>query len=99
MPVVPMQQILKHAFDNRYGVGAFNIVDWVTMDAVLSAATETSSPVIVQVSVKTVKVTYHRQSAYRQSGYETGSRRVHYEGWRADHGAYGRQSVAYNEGW
>ena len=56
MPVVPMQRILKHAFDNRYGVGAFNIVDWVTMDAVLSAAAETSSPVIVQVSVKTVKV-------------------------------------------
>jgi fructose-bisphosphate aldolase class II len=51
-----MQQILKHAFDNRYGVGAFNIVDWVTMDAVLSAAAETRSPVIVQVSVKTVKV-------------------------------------------
>jgi fructose-bisphosphate aldolase class II len=51
-----MQRILKHAFDNRYGVGAFNIVDWVTMDAVLSAAAETSSPVIVQVSVKTVKV-------------------------------------------
>jgi len=22
MPVVPMQQILKHAFDNRYSVGA-----------------------------------------------------------------------------
>jgi fructose-bisphosphate aldolase class II len=56
MPVVPMQRILKHAFDNRYGVGAFNIVDWVTMDAVLSAAAETRSPVIVQVSVKTVKV-------------------------------------------
>ncbi|MGA1996918.1 MAG: class II fructose-bisphosphate aldolase, partial [Bryobacteraceae bacterium] len=56
MPVVPMQQILKHAFDRRYGVGAFNIVDWVTMDAVLFAAAETKSPVIVQVSVKTVKV-------------------------------------------
>jgi ketose-bisphosphate aldolase len=56
MPVVPMQQILKNAFDARYGVGAFNIVDWVTMDAVLSAAAETRSPVIVQVSVKTVKV-------------------------------------------
>jgi len=51
-----MQSILKHAFDNRYGVGAFNIVDWVTMDAVLAAAAETKSPVIVQVSVKTVKV-------------------------------------------
>ncbi len=56
MPVVPMQKILKHAFDNRYGVGAFNIVDGITMDAVLTAAAETRSPVIVQVSVKTVKV-------------------------------------------
>jgi fructose-bisphosphate aldolase class II len=51
-----MQQILKHGFDNRYGIGAFNIVDYVTMDAVLTAAAETKSPVIVQVSVKTVKV-------------------------------------------
>jgi fructose-bisphosphate aldolase class II len=51
-----MQQILKDAFDKRYGVGAFNIVDWVTMDAVLAAAAETKSPVIVQASVKTVKV-------------------------------------------
>ena len=56
MPVVPMQQILRDAFDKRYGVGAFNIVDWVTMDAVLAAAAGTRSPVIVQVSVKTVKV-------------------------------------------
>jgi len=56
MPVVPMQQILRHAFDNRYGVGAFNIVDSITLDAVLTAAAETRSPVIVQVSVKTVKV-------------------------------------------
>ncbi len=55
MPVVPMQQILKHAFENRYGVGAFNIVDGISMDAVLTAAAETRSPVIVQVSVKTVK--------------------------------------------
>ncbi len=56
MPVVPMQQILRDAFDKRYGVGAFNIVDWVTMDAVLAAAAVTKSPVIVQVSVKTVRV-------------------------------------------
>jgi len=51
-----MQTIHKDAFDRRYGVGAFNIVDWVTMDAVLAAAAETKSPVIVQASVKTVKV-------------------------------------------
>lgn len=55
MAVVPMQGILAHAFARRYGVGAFNIVDYVTMDAVLAAAVETRSPVIVQVSVKTVK--------------------------------------------
>lgn len=55
MPVVPMQEMLKDAFDRRYGVGAFNIVNDLTMEAVLAAAVETRSPVIVQVSVKTVK--------------------------------------------
>ena len=56
MPVVPMQEIMQDAFARRYGVAAFNIVNDLTMDAVLSAAQETRSPVIVQVSVKTVKV-------------------------------------------
>ena len=55
MPVAPMQKILADAFQKRYGVGAFNVVNDLTMDAVLSAAEETRSPVIVQVSVKTVK--------------------------------------------
>jgi len=50
-----MQDILKDAFARRYGVGAFNIVNDLTMDAVLAAAAETRSPVIVQVSVKTVR--------------------------------------------
>jgi ketose-bisphosphate aldolase len=56
MPVVSMPEILQPAFEQRYGVGAFNIVDDVTMQAVLAAAAEVQSPVIVQVSVKTVKV-------------------------------------------
>ena len=56
MPVVPMQEIMRDAFARRYGVAAFNIVNDLTMDAVLSAAQEARSPVIVQVSVKTVKV-------------------------------------------
>jgi fructose-bisphosphate aldolase class II len=51
-----MQEILKDAFNRRYGVGAFNVVDGMTMDAALTAAARTRSPVIVQVSVKTVKV-------------------------------------------
>ena len=55
MPALPMQEILRDAFARRYGVGAFNIVNDVTMQAVLAAAAETRSPVIIQVSVKTVK--------------------------------------------
>lgn len=56
MPVVSMTEILKPAFEERYGVAAFNIVNDLTMAAVLDAAAQTSSPVIVQVSVKTVKL-------------------------------------------
>jgi ketose-bisphosphate aldolase len=55
MPIVSFQEILKDAFNRRYGVGAFNIVNDLTLEAVLQAAEEAKSPVIVQTSVKTVK--------------------------------------------
>jgi fructose-bisphosphate aldolase class II len=50
-----MPEILNKAFEERYGVAAFNIVDDVTMSGILSAAVEAKSPVIIEVSVKTVK--------------------------------------------
>ena len=56
MPAVSLREILQPAFEARYGVGAFNIVNDLTMAAVLDAALETKSPVIIQVSVKTVKM-------------------------------------------
>jgi ketose-bisphosphate aldolase len=56
MPAVSLRDILQPAFEARYGVGAFNIVNDLTMAAVLDAAAETRSPVIIQVSVKTVKM-------------------------------------------
>jgi len=56
MPVTPMQVILKRAFAERYGVAAFNIVNDVTMEATMAAAAELRAPLIIQVSVKTVKV-------------------------------------------
>jgi fructose-bisphosphate aldolase class II len=56
MAVVSLKEILYPAFEKRYGVGAFNIVDDLTMMAVLDAAVETRSPVIIQISVKTVKL-------------------------------------------
>ena len=55
MPVVSMPDILRPAFEQRYGVAAFNTVDDVTMDAILGAAVEMKSPVIIQISVKTVR--------------------------------------------
>lgn len=54
MPVVPLMDILTKAFDERYGVAAFNVVNDVTMEAVLAAAEEARAPVVVQTSVKTV---------------------------------------------
>jgi fructose-bisphosphate aldolase class II len=50
-----MPEILRPAFEQRYGVAALNIVDDVTLRGVLDAAVAARSPVIIQVSVKTVR--------------------------------------------
>lgn len=55
MPVVSTKAILQRAFDERYGVAAINVVNDLTMQAVLTAAVEAQAPVIVQTSVKTVR--------------------------------------------
>jgi fructose-bisphosphate aldolase class II len=55
VPVVPTQQIVEQAFRERYGVAAINVVNDLTMEAVLAAAEELRAPLIVQTSVKTVK--------------------------------------------
>ena len=55
MPVVSLPEIMDRAFQQRYGVAAFNTVDDITMDGVIKAAVKSRSPLIVQVSVKTVK--------------------------------------------
>jgi fructose-bisphosphate aldolase class II len=56
MPIVPTQEILQHAFRGRYGVAAINIVNDLSLEAVLAAAEELRAPLIVQTSVKTVKM-------------------------------------------
>ena len=55
MPVVPLKEILDRAFAQRYGVAAINVVNDLTLEAVLAAAVEQHSPVIIQTSVKTVR--------------------------------------------
>jgi fructose-bisphosphate aldolase class II len=55
MPLTSLKEILDPAFDERYGVAAINIVNDLTIEAVLAAATALESPVILQTSLKTVK--------------------------------------------
>lgn len=55
MPVVSLKEIVDRAFDGRYGVPAVNVVNDLTLEAVLAGAVEAHSPLIVQTSVKTVK--------------------------------------------
>ncbi|WP_433521386.1 class II fructose-bisphosphate aldolase [Nocardia pseudovaccinii] len=55
MPVVPLTDILSDAFDKRYGVPAINVFNDLTLEAVLAAAAERRSPLVVQTSVKTVR--------------------------------------------
>jgi ketose-bisphosphate aldolase len=55
VPVVSLKEIVDRAFAERYGVAAINVVNDLSMEAVLAAAVEQRSPVIVQTSVKTVQ--------------------------------------------
>ena len=57
MPVVSTKSILDRAFRERYGVAAINVVNDLTMEAVLAAAEELRAPVIVQTSPKHVLLT------------------------------------------
>jgi ketose-bisphosphate aldolase len=55
VPVVSLNEILDRAFAERYGVAAINVVNDLTLEAVLAAAVRQNSPVIIQTSVKTVR--------------------------------------------
>ncbi len=50
MPLVPMRVLLDHAAENDYGVAAFNVNNMEQIQAIMMAAEETNSPVIVQAS-------------------------------------------------
>lgn len=50
MPLVSMRQLLDEATKGGYGVGAFNVNNMEQIQAIMEAARETKSPVIVQAS-------------------------------------------------
>ena len=55
MSYVNLKEMLLRAKVGRYAVGAFNVVDFSTTRAVINAAEQKKSPVIVQTSVKTIE--------------------------------------------
>lgn len=50
MALISLRQLLDHAGENNYGVPAFNVNNLEQMRAIMMAADETDSPVIVQAS-------------------------------------------------
>ncbi len=50
MALVPMRMLLDHAAENDYGLAAFNVNNMEQIQAVMAAAVETNSPVIIQAS-------------------------------------------------
>lgn len=52
MSIANAKEVMIEAAKKGYAVGAFNVTDLLQFEAVIDAATETRSPVIVQTSVK-----------------------------------------------
>lgn len=50
MALVSMRQLLDHAAENSYGIPAFNVNNLEQVQAIMEAASETDSPVIMQAS-------------------------------------------------
>lgn len=50
MPLVTSKEMFKKAYEGGYAVGAFNVNNMEIIQGIIEAATETKSPVILQVS-------------------------------------------------
>lgn len=50
MALVSMRQLLDHAAEHGYGIPAFNVNNLEQVQAIMEAAAETDSPVIMQAS-------------------------------------------------
>ncbi len=51
MPIVNAKEMLLKATDEKYAVGAFNVTNFIQMKAVVQAAINKKSPLIIQTSV------------------------------------------------
>ena len=55
MAMVPMKQVLDEAGKGNYGVGAYNVNNMEQIQAIMEAAAQTKSPVIIQASKGALK--------------------------------------------
>ena len=51
------KQLFDHALKNQYGIGAFNFINYETLNSILLSAEKLKSPVIIQSSVGAIKYT------------------------------------------
>ncbi len=50
MPIIDMKDMLQHAYDHGYAVGAFDLVSLDFLEAILSAAEQARAPVILSLA-------------------------------------------------
>ncbi|SHF28125.1 fructose-bisphosphate aldolase, class II [Seinonella peptonophila] len=55
MPLVNGIDLLQHAHKNRYAIGAFNYANMENLQAIIAAAEELNSPVIIQITEKSIQ--------------------------------------------
>ncbi|MFQ3184648.1 MAG: ketose-bisphosphate aldolase [Octadecabacter sp.] len=56
MSIAYMKPMLKKAQSEKYGIAAFNMIDYNSARAVVDGAQELNSPIIIQLSVKTINL-------------------------------------------
>ena len=56
MPIGYLKPMLKVAKAGRYGIAAFNMIDYNSARAIIMGAQELEAPIIVQLSTKTIRL-------------------------------------------
>ncbi len=63
MPLHSIGPVLRRAQEARYGVAAFNVIDYNSARAIIDGAQELDAPVICQLSTKTIRLWGYRPIA------------------------------------
>jgi ketose-bisphosphate aldolase len=56
MPIGYLKRMLKGAQAGRYGIAAFNMIDYNSARAIVGGAQELAAPIVVQLSTKTIRL-------------------------------------------